>query len=338
MTPGAGLAYDVFNGDADGICALHQLRLSYPKPAHLVSGVKRDVALLARLPEAAALDVTVLDISLDCNAAPLKRILDGGGRVTYFDHHSARQAFAHPRLQLFWDDAPEVCSGILVDRHLGGRFRAWAAVAAFGDNLPAPGRALAGAAGLDEAASRELERLGQVLNYNAYGETPADLHIAPDALYRAVHDYADPLDFIHGAPCYRALSDGYRADTGLMATLRPAWQSACGAVYVLPAEAWARRVSGLFANQLVACQGQACAVLSENADGSYVVSVRSGDPARFAACGLCERFPGGGGRRAAAGINRLPARQLDHFVQAFSEYFAVPATPSATPPAAAHAR
>ena len=30
--------YDVFNGDADGLCALHQLRLAEPRDAVLVTG------------------------------------------------------------------------------------------------------------------------------------------------------------------------------------------------------------------------------------------------------------------------------------------------------------
>ena len=42
--------YDVFNGDADGICALQQLRLAEPRDAVLVTGVKRDIALLDRVP------------------------------------------------------------------------------------------------------------------------------------------------------------------------------------------------------------------------------------------------------------------------------------------------
>ena len=33
--------FDVFNGDADGICALQQLRLSRPLASTLVTGVKR---------------------------------------------------------------------------------------------------------------------------------------------------------------------------------------------------------------------------------------------------------------------------------------------------------
>lgn len=40
---------DIFNGDADGICALIQLRLAYPAEAQLVTGVKRDIVLLSRV-------------------------------------------------------------------------------------------------------------------------------------------------------------------------------------------------------------------------------------------------------------------------------------------------
>ena len=44
--------YDVFNGDADGICALTQLRLAEPRPtATLVTGVKRDIDLLQKAGE-----------------------------------------------------------------------------------------------------------------------------------------------------------------------------------------------------------------------------------------------------------------------------------------------
>ena len=39
--------YDIFNGDADGMCALQQLRLREPRDAQLVTGVKRDIALVA---------------------------------------------------------------------------------------------------------------------------------------------------------------------------------------------------------------------------------------------------------------------------------------------------
>lgn len=315
--------FDVFNGDADGICAQHQWRLAHPAASALVTGVKRDVALLQRVACGAGGEVTVLDIAIDANAAPLRRILDAGAQVTWFDHHSARQAFAHPRLRLVWDDAPTVCTSLLVDRHLGGRYRPWAIAAAFGDNLAATARSLAQELGWPEARIAALAELGTVLNYNAYGECIDDLHLAPDALYRALAPYVDPFDFIAASDEYRMLADGYRADSALMDGLRPLVEWHYGAVYVLPDACWARRVSGVFANRLaVTGGGRAIAVLTPGSDGTFAVSVRSSEPATHAAHVLCERFEGGGGRRAAAGINGLPAADVARFVRAFSDFFA----------------
>ena len=61
--------YDVFNGDADGICALHQLRLTEPRASVLVTGAKRDIALLDRVEAHAGDELTVLDVSLAVNSA-----------------------------------------------------------------------------------------------------------------------------------------------------------------------------------------------------------------------------------------------------------------------------
>lgn len=104
------LRYDVFNGDADGICALHQLRLHTPAEATLVNGIKRDIELLRRVPDCAA-DILVLDISLDSNARELRRLLTSGAEVDYFDHHFTELAFSH----LHCDDSPDVCTSVLVD-------------------------------------------------------------------------------------------------------------------------------------------------------------------------------------------------------------------------------
>jgi len=81
--------FDVFNGDADGICALHQLRLADPLDSTLVTGLKRDIALLASVPAGDGDVVTVLDISLDRNRDALQALLDRGAIVHYFDHHFA---------------------------------------------------------------------------------------------------------------------------------------------------------------------------------------------------------------------------------------------------------
>src|SRR6516164_6926442 len=67
--------FDVFNGDADGICALHQLRLARPREATLITGAKRDIALVERVPAQPGDSLTVLDISFDVNRAALTALL-----------------------------------------------------------------------------------------------------------------------------------------------------------------------------------------------------------------------------------------------------------------------
>src|SRR5690606_31030593 len=108
-------SYDIFNGDADGLCALHQLRLEEPRTAELVTGVKRDVALVERI-EARAGDVlTVLDISMRSNAAALARALERGARVRYFDHHDPGTIPDHPALEAHIDTSSDVCTSLIVD-------------------------------------------------------------------------------------------------------------------------------------------------------------------------------------------------------------------------------
>src|SRR4051812_28309002 len=132
--------YDVFNGDADGICALHQLRLAEPRASVLVTGAKRDIDLLQRVKARRDDRVTVLDISLARNVAALDRLLALGVSCRYFDHHFAGDVPRHPKLEIYIDTAPDVCTSLLVDRYLEGSQRIWAVVAAFGDNLAAPAR------------------------------------------------------------------------------------------------------------------------------------------------------------------------------------------------------
>lgn len=313
--------YDVFNGDADGLCALHQLRLAEPRDTQLVTGVKRDIALLQRVPSTAR-EVTVLDISLDSNVVDLQRLLQVGCRVRYIDHHSARHAFAHPQLELHHDDSVQLCTSLLVDRLLQGRYLGWALTAAFGDNLVAQAHDQAAAAGYSTVQAQALARLGELLNYNAYGETEDDLHLPPLSLYRAMQPYAQPLDFVADSPAFACLSEGLASDLQHLDALKPVWQSDWACICLLPCEPWARRVSGLLANRLITHPGRrACAVLSERRDGALLVSVRSACPDARPAEALCRGFETGGGRRSAAGIDRLPQSAVENFIVTFERYF-----------------
>ena len=58
-------------------------------------------------------------------------------------------------------------------------------------------------------------------------------------------------------------------------------------------------------------------VITENSDSSLRISVRAPLNDRRDADMLCKLFPSGGGRAAAAGINSLPADQLELFLEKF---------------------
>jgi len=81
--------FDVFNGDADGICALTQLRLAEPRTTTLVTGVKRDINLLKKVAADNCDRVTVLDVSMDKNHDDLFRLLKAGAEIFYVDHYFA---------------------------------------------------------------------------------------------------------------------------------------------------------------------------------------------------------------------------------------------------------
>src|SRR5258706_347919 len=201
--------FDVFNGDADGICSLHQLRLDEPCDSTLVTGMKRDIALLESVPAQAGDVVTVLDVSLDRNRDALRSLLDRGAEVRYFDHHYAGEPV--------------------------------------------------------------IERLGR--------ERAADMERA--LATKAMHE------------------------------------SACGAVWMLPDAAWARRVSGTFANRLALHEPyRAHAVLTPVANGGYMVSVRAARAGGTSAGEFCRGFEGSG-RVLAGGVDCLEAGRVEAFIASF---------------------
>ncbi len=319
------MLYDAFNGDADGICALLQLRLAEPAEAELVTGVKRDIGLLERVPAQFGDAVTALDIAVARNREPLERLLAAGVKVRWFDHHNSGELPSHPNFEPHIDLAADICTSLIVDCFLGGTQRPWAVVAAFGDNMPDSARQAAAPLGLDATGLDQLRELGECINYNAYGDSVADLHVSPAELYRQLYAYREPFAFIHAAPEFQTLKQGYADDLAQALSVAPFEVKHGGAVYLLPDAAWVRRVSGAFANALArAHPHRAHALISLGRAGQYVVSVRAPQAARQGADALCRQFESGGGRAAAAGINALPAAELERFIQAFFEAYARP--------------
>ena len=316
-------SFDIFNGDADGICALHQLRLHTPKPdARLITGVKRDIRLLDRIAQVKDSSITVLDISLDRNREPLLALLSQGNTVFYADHHFSGDIPDSPLLEAHIDPAPQTCTSLIIDRLLEAKYRAWAVVGAFGDNLDEAARKTAQSLALSDDEISRLRETGILLNYNGYGADLDDLFFPPDQLYHQVRQYEDPLLFHGRAAILETLRRGYEDDMNRATGYTPILENSAGRVFELPGASWSRRVAGVFSNTLAREQPQlAHALLMANDDGSLRISVRAPLHRRYGADELCRRFPTGGGRAAAAGINHLPPEQKDAFLTAFSNPF-----------------
>ncbi len=314
---------DVFNGDADGICALVQLRLAQPVQAKRVTGLKRDIELLAQVSVQADDQVTVLDISLDKNRVALEQILAQGAKVFYVDHHQAGDIPQHPNLTALIDTDANTCTSLLVDHYLQGKYRAWAVTAAFGDNLLDSAQLAAKSLCLSEEELRKLHDLGICINYNGYGGSVEDLHFAPESLFTELVPYASPFAFMQdNREIYQRLLTGYADDMALALQIKPEYQTAAIAVYILPDEAWARRISGVFGNELAnRTPERAHAVLSYTAQQDFQISVRAPLTNKTGADELCAAFPTGGGRKSAAGINHLPLSELPVFIRAFEKKY-----------------
>jgi len=315
--------YDLFNGDADGICALTQLRNAEPVDSVLVTGVKRDIQLMDKLTVTAKDKITVLDVSLDKNRTGLLKALEAGADVFYVDHHFAGDIPDSPQLTTLINTAADVCTSILVNKHLQGQFVEWAITGAFGDNLKTSARALAKPLGLADEQLSSLENLGIYINYNGYGSDLEDLHFTPEALYREVSEHASPFGFINEAkPSFEKLENGYVSDMAAASNLQAEFANKSVAAFLLPDEAWARRVSGVYSNDLANnSPDRAHAVLTVKANGNYLISIRAPLNNKTGADELCRQFPTGGGRSAAAGVNDLPADQLSLFIDTFSDFY-----------------
>lgn len=314
--------FDVFNGDADGLCSLHQLRLAEPREAIRITGAKRDIALLERVNAVSGDSVTVLDISADANHVALSALLARGVTVDYFDHHGSGEVPMHAGLHARIDITPDVCTGIIVDRYLRGAQRPWAVVAAFGDNLVGAAEKLATSLRLDRAQLDALHELGDCLNYNGYGDTEQDLIVHPDTLYSVLHCHQDPFEFIRIEPLFAKIRTARCEDLERTGQEIPDYILPNGEIYLLPDAAWSRRVRGTFGNMLATRDPErAHAVLTPATAGAYTVSVRAPLATLSGARQLCQQFTGGGGRAAAGGINGLPAAQLPAFIHAFGEAF-----------------
>lgn len=318
---------DLFNGDADGLLARHQFHLAHPREGVvLVSGVKRDVKLCRHLADQADLsEVTVFDISLESNESFVEPLLSRNGtKITWFDHHRRGQLEDGPALTTHIDLSPRVCSALLVDAAIERAWRPWAIAAAFGDNLRSVAEELCKEAGFNEEQARQLQDLGETLNYNGYGQVLEDLACDPVLVARDLEAYDDPFTYLRGSDVFQTIAQQKASDEAAMGDAKVLHQSPAGEVILLPAGDASRRLSGIYGNdKATAAPHRAHAILTHLDQGEgFRISIRSPLERPQGADQLATRFPTGGGRAGAAGVNELPPQALDEFLRAFDEVYA----------------
>ena len=316
--------YDVFNGDADGILSLVQLRQVEPRDSILVTGVKRDTELVKKVSvNDSAKHITVLDVSMEKNTDALLSHLATGAQVFYADHHRAGDIPTDKNLEALIDLDANVCTALIVDNYLDGKKHLWAIAATYGDNLIAKGDELSLKAGLTKEQAKLLKELGTLVNYNGYGESLKDLHFEPAQLFKELVKYDSPFSCIEAQDSvFIKLRQAYQEDHRKALSAEILAEKSNVLAIELEDAAWARRISGVYGNELANENvNKAIIVLTKNADDSYRVSLRAPINNKQGAGDICSMYQTGGGRAAAAGINHLPNTQLNDFIAKVAGYY-----------------
>ncbi|OGW83068.1 MAG: hypothetical protein A3C47_04585 [Omnitrophica bacterium RIFCSPHIGHO2_02_FULL_51_18] len=283
--------YDLFNGDADGICALHQLRLQKPAESVLVTGLKRDISLCSKISPEKGDVVTAMDIALEANAGQVDRFLRSGVRVVYFDHHACSRIPRRPLFEGHLDFSKHTCTSLIVNRFLNDRFFAWGAIGAFGDGMNDAAAELCRRHGLSEERTSLLQELGRLMNYNGFGESVDDLHYSPENLYGLIRSYEDPFEFIECESVLAHLRQAYQEDLARARTAASHHETTSSKVITLEDHAWSRRICRIYADEMMqAYPKKTITVLVRKLDGAYSECVRSHGGARFSAAWLRRKF------------------------------------------------
>jgi hypothetical protein len=311
----------LFNGDADGILSQHMLWLQGLRPALRITGMKREIELLERLPATFRGHAYVLDISLKSNAKAAHDFLKRGvGPLFWYDHHESVEMPAGPNFEAHIHPTAGQCTAMIVNGVFGHAYDLWAAAAAFGDNVTASAEALLKRQSASDSVRHALAEMGELMNYNAYGE-PEDAFISPLDFALRLEGFQNPLTFFQESGIFSDLARQMQEDQSHCQSLEPWQKRGQAAVYRVPDAPWARRFGATWMNRLIRQNpDQAFAIFQARREGGYLVSLRAPHLGRFStwnAAQFASQFPTGGGRMQAAGINALPENQLEACALAF---------------------
>lgn len=311
-----------FNGDADGICSVLQFIRSNFIIDSFFTSYKRDQALLRHGKTLKNANILVFDLELAKNIASVKKILDNGCNVTWFDHHGKDEkniflgcANFSPNI----DTSSNTNTSLIVYKFFNNsELLKWAIVGLFGDNIDNIALSYCKSLNLSAEEILILTDLGKLINYNSYGENLNDLIMDPYEILNQAKHFKDPITFNKQIGIVASLKQNSLED---LESALSHYKEGDNIVF-LPNLPWAKRVYGMFGNYLTKYSStEPFAVLVDIGEDNYLVSVRAPLTNPIGAGDLCSLFPTGGGRGGAGGINRLHKDYLNKFIQAFQRHF-----------------
>ncbi len=305
--PEGARAFDICAGDADALCAVLQWRLHEPKVAQMVSGPLCVTDSLGNFPVFPGDELLVCNVPIQVSRTPVTQTPARHATVQYLDCRGPASLLWHLQAKGTIPTSAKVCSSLLVNHLLQGKFRGWALVGAYGSAVQFDSEAQALAPGCSAGERKRLQQLGEAISYNAGVLHPRYVYMEPAHLYAQLARYDDPLDFLQAEPVAAELDGVFQSDLQKALAWKPYWKDAHATVYVLPDEGWAYRVARQLKSRLAVLNpGRAIAVLSPAGSGSVRVAVQSGLDVR--ATVAPKKWL----------IEKLPLNEVDNFVGAFS--------------------
>lgn len=318
------MIYDVFNGDADGIFSLIQLQKNELKESKKITSFKRDTALLKHISPNSGDLIRSLDIGIDKNFKEVKLFLDQGVKIFFADHHKYEKVPEHKNFENQIFTKSIMCTSKIIANYINKEESIWAVPGIFGDNLYELGLEECKKNNLNSEESLLLKELGELVNYNSYGENIADLNYHPIDVFDELMLYDSPLDLVKEKnSIFFKLKECYSNDLEeVIESVEELHNDNYCKVFLLPNKISSRRISGIFGNQkAIEFDNQSILILTYNEDGSYRVSIRAPINQRYGASNIAKKFSGGGGREAAAGINALNPNQLTTLIKSVYEEY-----------------
>jgi hypothetical protein len=308
-----------FNGDADGICAVVQFIQSGFIVDSFFTGCKRDQALLRHGEMLHNANILVFDIELSKNIDSLRKVLDNGCEVTWFDHHGKCEESIFSEYTNFFPNiytSPDTNTSLIVYKFLNNpELLKWAIAGLFGDNIDNTALYYCESLNLSAEEILILTNMGKLINYNAYGENLSDLIMDPIEIFHKAKQFKDPISFYKETNIGECLKKSSADDLELALSYSKQTN-----IVFLPNLPWAKRVYGMLGNYLIKQnKTKPLAVLVDIGKDNYLVSVRAPLNQPIGAGDLCRLFSSGGGRAGAGGINCLHKDDLEKFKQAFQK-------------------